>query len=912
MNNENKMRNNNIYSKITKKQANEIYPKLKNLSLMHFIRGKYPVDIKMLIDDNYAENILILSSKDMNIINKVEIENLNDNSFSEIFDKVVEWKNAYFNINFKNCELKEIKLEKIPFSFQQLIINDSKIYHSIFNNISLKNLVKLNLDDNQIDDFNFDGIFNCILESDAKNLKEFSAKNNYISRVILNKQSYKQKNVLTSLEIFNLSNNKIYNVDERVLKLIPNVVIFDLTNNLLALVNCKQLFKNCKGIILISNSHANNYLGDYFKNEKIKTKPNTLDILKFNLKRKLEEVKSGLKKLNLKLENNINEQNEKIENKFNKYIYNFKDKSIAYVQENEKKINEKEIRSKVYFNAIRNAKRFERFQKNMNDIILDSVKNYNNFISYELPYYKNSSHLFLMNNENKMRNNNIYSKITKKQVNKIYNKLKSLNLIHFIRGKFPVDIKILIDDNCIEDTLILSSKDMNIINNVEIENLNNYSFDDVFNNVIEWKNTKFNIRFKNCELKEIKIEKIPFSFQQLIINDSKINHSILNNLPCINLVKLNLDNNQIDSYYFDNLFNCLLEADAKNLKEFSAKNNYISKVNLNHKLFSQKNILNSLEIFNLSNNSIYAVDTRILNLIPNLKIFDLSNNCLLHHINCKELIKNCKGIVVLLKNLVILKPPMYSYYLDYFEKFITNKIDKKFPLYSINFDSLFYESNNENIADLIQTIIKNNENISEINLSSCSLKNQGVIDILSKSYTLKNNLIKLNLSYNGLTEDIFDLLINDNIKVILKDLKELDLSFNLINFKYIDKKKNIDPKTNQFAIFLSNYFQLELLNLKTTPFEEVINEYIKLEIKLHYAKEHKNEKHTVKIPNEYQHEQLKDVIMNHFLEINPSFHIIINDLITTKYSSAKRMKQILPILDQNLIIDNLKPETKQN
>ena len=77
----------------------------------------------------------------------------------------------------------------------------------------------------------------------------------------------------------------------------------------------------------------------------------------------------------------------------------------------------------------------------------------------------------------------------------------------------------------------------------------------------------------------------------------------------------------------------------------------------------------------------------------------------MHHINCKELIKNCKGIVVLLKNLVILKPPMYSYYLDYFEKFITNKIDKKFPLYSINFDSLFYESNNENIADLIQTII---------------------------------------------------------------------------------------------------------------------------------------------------------------------------------------------------------------
>ena len=71
---------------------------------------------------------------------------------------------------------------------------------------------------------------------------------------------------------------------------------------------------------------------------------------------------------------------------------------------------------------------------------------------------------------------------------------------------------------------------MNIINQVDIENLNNYSFDVVFNNVIEWKKTKFNISFKNCELKEIKIEKIPFTFQKLIINDSNLVHSILNNL----------------------------------------------------------------------------------------------------------------------------------------------------------------------------------------------------------------------------------------------------------------------------------------------------------------------------------------------------------------------------------------------
>ena len=113
--------------------------------------------------------------------------------------------------------------------------------------------------------------------------------------------------------------------------------------------------------------------------------------------------------------------------------------------------------------------------------------------------------------------------------------------------------------------------------------------------------------------------KIPFLFLQLIINDSKINHSIFNNLSCKNLVKLNLDNNQIDTHNFENIFNCLLEADTKNLKEFSAKNNYISRIILNNKSYSQKNILNSLEILNLSNNNIYTVDTRVLNFFSKYK-----------------------------------------------------------------------------------------------------------------------------------------------------------------------------------------------------------------------------------------------------------------------------------------------------
>ena len=112
----------------------------------------------------------------------------------------------------------------------------------------------------------------------------------------------------------------------------------------------------------------------------------------------------------------------------------------------------------------------------MNDIILDSVKNYNNFISYELPYYKNSSHLFLMNNENKMRNNNIYSKITKKQVDKLYHQIRSKNLKSLINGKYPVNLDIYISDNYMVDCATLSSTAMNQINSAQIDRLNDNSF----------------------------------------------------------------------------------------------------------------------------------------------------------------------------------------------------------------------------------------------------------------------------------------------------------------------------------------------------------------------------------------------------------------------------------------------------
>ena len=632
-----------------------------------------------------------------------------------------------------------------------------------------------------------------------------------------------------------------------------------------------------------------------------------LSALKKKLQQKLKDVKSDLSSLNKKLKDTLTNNSTNLRIKYSNYLKNLKENTLDRVKDKEKRIKDKEIIGYFYYDAFRNIKRMEQFEKNLGEVIIDSLTNFNNFISMQLPYYKYACHQFLLNNEEKLCNNNIYSKITKKQVDKLYHQIRSKNLKSLINGKYPVNLDIYISDNYMVDCATLSSTAMNQINSAQIDRLNDNSFIFFFKNVRENKdNVVNNLIFNNCELKNVELAKIPFGFKNLKITNSRIFASIFNNMNFENLIKFNIDNVQIDTYNFEKIFGTLLRCENKNLKEISAKNNYITRILINDELYSYAKIITALEIFNLANNSIYNVDKRIFNIMPNIKILDLSNNCLLHQNNCKELIKNCKGIVLLLKNIAISKKTFYNYYINYYQKFLATNNYNDIPLDYINFDSLFYEINKKSISQWDFSLTKKIDNISELNLSSCSLDNEIVSEILLECLSMKNSLSKLNLSYNEINQEIFNILIKDEVKAILQKLKELDLSYNLIKFDDVEG----DPKKTKFVIFLDKYSQLEILNLKSTPFEESINTYIKDEIKLHFAKEKGKEK-DYKPTNDKEYNQLKKIVENNCLDINEDFLIVINDLITLKYTSQKRMKPILPLLDQHLLIDNLKPEEKR-
>ena len=632
-----------------------------------------------------------------------------------------------------------------------------------------------------------------------------------------------------------------------------------------------------------------------------------LSALKKKLQQKLKDVKSDLSSLNKKLKDTLTNNSTNLRIKYSNYLTNLKENTLDRVKDKEKRIKDKDIIGYFYYDAFRNIKRMEQFEKNLGEVIIDSLTNFNNFISMQLPYYKYACHQFLLNNEEKLCNNNIYSKITKKQVDKLYHQIRSKNLKSLINGKYPVNLDIYISDNYMVDCATLSSTAMYQINSAQIDRLNDNSFIFFFKNVRENKdNVVNNLIFNNCELKNVELAKVPFGFKNLKITNSRIFASIFNNMNFENLIKFNIDNVQIDTYNFEKIFGTLLRCENKNLKEISAKNNYITRILINDELYSYAKIITALEIFNLANNSIYKVDKRIFNIMPNIKILDLSNNCLLHQNNCKELIKNCKGIVLLLKNIAISKNTFYNYYINYYQKFLATNNYNDIPLDYINFDSLFYERNKKSISNWDFSLTKKIDNISELNLSSCSLDNKIVSEILLECLSMKNSVSKLNLSYNEINQEIFNILIKDEVKAILQKLKELDLSYNLIKFDDVEG----DPKKTKFVIFLDKYSQLEILNLKSTPFEESINTYIKDEIKLHFAKEKGKEK-DYKPTNDKEYNQLKKIVENNCLDINEDFLIVINDLITLKYTSQKRMKPILPLLDQHLLIDNLKPEEKR-
>ncbi len=636
--------------------------------------------------------------------------------------------------------------------------------------------------------------------------------------------------------------------------------------------------------------------------------------LKIQLQQKLKNVKSILGKLKSQLSTNLSKQNENIKKSNKSFVEKFKNKYNVCLKNNiELKANENQ--SEMYLNIqnmklMKKLKDIETFNKNLSDTIIYSMENYNSFLLDKLPYYKESSSYFLFNHEEKLSNANVFSKLSQKQINEIYEKIKNKNLCHFINGKHLREINICFPtDNFIKDKFLLDSNSF-YKKKVELDNLNDEQFKEFFNkdyNVkSNYKRNNEQIIFKKCELRKIDISLIPINIKHLSFYKSILSYSIFKRVQFTNLISLNLDNNKLDSENFEKILKILLcngNQMSQYLKELSAKNNGITRVIKLQNLKKIKNKFDSLEILNLANNYISEFHVKLLNLFPNIKLIDLSNNILNHQYKCQELLDNCKGIVLLAKNISVMQNPMNKNYLDYFLTKINEKDSYQFS--SFNLDSLLYK---RNVNDFIKKDISNikyNMKITELNFSSCNLNDENAMKLIKNCSNINSNITKINLSLNLITENIFNLLVNEDIYILLNKLSELDLSYNQIKFIQIGNfNHNWKIYENPLTKFIYYFPTLELLILKGTPIEEKFNEYIKKEVIIYMELVKKNIKGTL----EKDLFEYRDIFEKKYFKINPKFHLKINDLITNKY--IKRIKQVNTYDFNNLIFDNVREETK--
>jgi len=443
-----------------------------------------------------------------------------------------------------------------------------------------------------------------------------------------------------------------------------------------------------------------------------------------------------------------------------------------------------------------------------------------------------------------------------------------------------------------------------------LDNLNDEQFKEFFNkdyNVkSNYKRNNEQIIFKKCELRKIDISLIPINIKHLSFYKSILSYSIFKRVQFTNLISLNLDNNKLDSENFEKILKILLcngNQMSQYLKELSAKNNGITRIIKLQNLKKIKNKFDSLEILNLANNSISEFNVKLLNLFPNIKLIDLSNNILNHQYKCQELLDNCKGIVLLAKNIGVMQNPMNKNYLDYFLTKINEKDSYQFS--SFNLDSLLYK---RNVNDFIKKDISNikyNMKITELNFSSCNLNDENAMKLIKNCSNINSNITKINLSLNLITENIFNLLVNEDIYILLNKLSELDLSYNQIKFIQLGNfNHNWKIYENPLTKFIYYFPTLELLILKGTPIEEKFNEYIKKEVIIYMELVKKNIKGTL----EKDLFEYRDIFEKKYFKINPKFHLKINDLITNKY--IKRIKQVNTYDFNNLIFDNVREETK--
>ncbi len=454
-------------------------------------------------------------------------------------------------------------------------------------------------------------------------------------------------------------------------------------------------------------------------------------------------------------------------------------------------------------------------------------------------------------------------------------------------------------DDCGKAKNILNSKEgANLeileINRITMDDFNYLFMDNLKNKELENEDNIKNedvIKFKKLKFKKSNLLNINFcdffpNIENLKISDCKIGYNISSKMNFNNLIRLNLDEIELVNENFEDLIIYLLKEQSdtnegnfigRNLKSLSVKNNRISRILFPKDCSGKKDIKNNfinLTYLNLSGNNLfdyYVNDPKKKPLFRKVKLLDLTNNNITSPLVMKGLIDKIgdKCLIFAANNIGVIKNnKMRQFYCNYLIKKLKTKPEENI-IKTLVLEGIFGQTNKKLLINLDLNIFSHS--LVELNLAFNSIKDDEIILILEKNKNLEN-LKRLNLSSNAITEQFFSRFVENKYYENYKNLKLLNLSCNPISFNEAEIYKK----------FISNFQSLESLILKNTYISEDINNYMKKKVIRFFAK-----KNGQKIPdldkNGKEMESLID--KDKYIKNNSKVYITISYTIKEKYKN---------------------------
>ena len=410
---------------------------------------------------------------------------------------------------------------------------------------------------------------------------------------------------------------------------------------------------------------------------------------------------------------------------------------------------------------------------------------------------------------------------------------------------------------------------------------------------LKGENPLENLIMKNCDLENLNLDKLYPDLFELKIKDTKMSFYISNNINLNNIQSLKLENVGLIDNNFNDLFDKMRNNEniRNNLNIFSVKNNKITFID--YKRGYADNILSTmifknLEILDMSFNKLYIFQNPMFNCLENIKFINLTDNNISFPQSLFGLIKSAKikkCLLLLTRNLSILKEQENKDYVNYL-KDILPKIN--YPIKKIVFDNIFCGELYPIIKELNFSSFK--DSLEYLDLSNSQLHDNDLISLFDNQWHF-TNLKKLILVANYLTQEFIYTISSDN-KYHMEKLKVLKLSENEIKCSDLDK----------FKKFLEFFKNLNILELKYTPFEKDVNNFFKKKIIMHHDPE--NKKGFTK-PFDEEDKKVIQILDGHYLKEKTNLMIYILDLNGGKYSD--KINQFYPDLLERLHVENKFP-----